>query len=86
MNLSHVDSSPSVDPRSRFHSPSEVSSSIAATILEDKEYIEVYTKKSRTLLSEHYLVASKLLDQQEVNYTRGGSVNSLPLTWPTLSN
>lgn len=57
----------------RFHWPSEVACSIATTILEDKKFIESYTKKSRELLSQNYAVATKILDDTGIDYVRNGN-------------
>jgi len=57
----------------RFNWPSEMSCVIAATILEDKNFVAEFTKKSRGLLSEHYTIATKILDKAGIDYVRDGN-------------
>jgi len=56
----------------RYHWPSEVSCSIATSILEDKSFVASYTEKSRTLLAQNYRFAVKLLDEAGIDYVRNG--------------
>ena len=55
-----------------------MSCAIATTILEDKAWVAEYTKKSRQILSEHYTLATKILDEAGINYVRDGYVSTLP--------
>jgi hypothetical protein len=57
---------------SRFHSPFGFPCAIATTILKDKAVIESYTKISRQLLSEHYSLATNVLDKAGIDYVRNG--------------
>ncbi|TVY19878.1 putative aminotransferase tcpI [Lachnellula arida] len=57
----------------RFNWPSGLSVSIATAILEDTAFVEDYTKKSRSLLAEHYALATRTLDDAGINYSRDGN-------------
>jgi hypothetical protein len=49
-----------------------MSCAIATTILEDKAFVAEYTKQSRKVLAEHYLHATKILDEARIDYIRNG--------------
>lgn len=59
---------------SRFNWPSEMSGSIATAMLEDTAFVEEYTKKSRALLAEQYSLATRILDDAGIDYSRDGCV------------
>jgi hypothetical protein len=49
-----------------------MSCAIATTILEDRVFVTDYTKKSREVLSEHYSIATRILEDAEIDYVRNG--------------
>ncbi|KAL3418220.1 ACC synthase [Phlyctema vagabunda] len=57
----------------RFHCPSEVSCAIATSILEDRLFATEFIGKSRLLLSEHYLLATQILQQAGISYYDKGN-------------
>ncbi|TVY80564.1 putative aminotransferase gliI [Lachnellula suecica] len=57
----------------RFNWPSEISISIATTILEDTAFVTKYTNESRKLLVERYTLATETLDKAGINYSREGN-------------
>jgi hypothetical protein len=59
---------------SRFHSPSEISGAIAATVLEDKEFVASYIGTSRKRLAEDCAFATEALDKAGIDYVRNGFV------------
>ena len=54
-----------------------MSCAIATTILEDKAWVAEYTKKSRKVLAQHYALATKSLDDAEIDYIRDGWVSNM---------
>jgi len=57
----------------RFHWPSEISCAIATDILQDRSFISEFLKQSRLLLSEHYKLATQILDDAGISYYKGGN-------------
>ncbi|GAM33884.1 aminotransferase [Talaromyces pinophilus] len=56
---------------SRFHWPSEISCSIATTLLEDHEFIDSFLRKSRERLRSQRDFAVQILDEAGIPYARG---------------
>ena len=52
-----------------------MSCAIATTILEDKAWVDKYTKKSKQVLAEHYALATRILDKAGIEYARDGFVS-----------
>ncbi|TVY89872.1 putative aminotransferase [Lachnellula willkommii] len=65
----------------RFNWPSGISVSIATTVLEDTAFVEDYTKKSRSLLAEHYALATRTLDDAGIDYSRDGFADLTRFDW-----
>ncbi|KAB8229725.1 pyridoxal phosphate-dependent transferase [Aspergillus alliaceus] len=57
----------------RLHSPSTASITIAATLLEDQAFVTQFTRKSRLSLASTYRIATSTLDQEGINYVKGGN-------------
>ncbi|KAF5855610.1 hypothetical protein ETB97_008883 [Aspergillus alliaceus] len=57
----------------RLHSPSTASTTIAATLLEDQAFVTQFTRKSRLSLASTYRIATSTLDQEGINYVKGGN-------------
>ncbi|KAL4910726.1 hypothetical protein BDW74DRAFT_141733 [Aspergillus multicolor] len=58
---------------SRFHSPSSAAETIGATILQDEELVSKFIEKSRRSLVYSYRIATSVLDQEGINYVKGGN-------------
>jgi hypothetical protein len=56
----------------RFHGPSTAVETIGTAILEDEEFIAKYREKSRKDLAFSYRIATSTLDQEGINYIKGG--------------
>ncbi|KAJ5523236.1 acc synthase [Penicillium frequentans] len=67
----------------RFSSPSQFSMSLAATMLEDQEFIEGFLHKSHTLLLQNRLLAEELLREAGIGFHDKG--NSGLFVWIDLS-
>ncbi|KAL4868567.1 hypothetical protein BDV12DRAFT_95985 [Aspergillus spectabilis] len=57
----------------RFHGPSAAVETIGTAILEDEEFVVKYTEKSRKDLAFSYRIATSTLDQEGINYIKGGN-------------
>ncbi|KAL2828974.1 pyridoxal phosphate-dependent transferase [Aspergillus cavernicola] len=57
----------------RFHSASSAVETIGATILRDEKFVEKFTAKSRQDLAFSYRIATSILDQEGINYIKGGN-------------
>ncbi|OQD74690.1 hypothetical protein PENDEC_c010G07094 [Penicillium decumbens] len=58
---------------SRFHSPSQAAVTIGMAILEDQDFVETFTAKTRVSLAAGYKLATSTLDQAGINYIKGGN-------------
>jgi xeroderma pigmentosum group C-complementing protein len=58
-------------PGSRFHWPSQISCSIATTILEDYGFIDSFLQQSLKLLRSYRDFAVRILDEAGIPYARG---------------
>ncbi|KAE8323746.1 pyridoxal phosphate-dependent transferase [Aspergillus sergii] len=57
----------------RLHNASTASITIGATILEDQDFITQFTQKSRQSLASTYRIATSILNQEGINYVKGGN-------------
>ncbi|KAL5355193.1 1-aminocyclopropane-1-carboxylate synthase [Aspergillus floccosus] len=57
----------------RLHNVSELAVTAAATMFEDTEFISQFTAKSQRLLAKAYRIITSTLDQEGINYARGGN-------------
>ena len=63
---------------SRFSSPSEYSQALAASILEDQEFVNSFLAKSQKRLLQNRLLAECLLDRTGIEYYDKGCVSDRP--------
>ncbi|KAL4778805.1 pyridoxal phosphate-dependent transferase [Aspergillus varians] len=57
----------------RFHSPSSAAETIGAAILNDEEFVSKFTEKSQQDLAFSYRIATSILDEEGINYVKGGN-------------
>ncbi|KAL2811087.1 pyridoxal phosphate-dependent transferase [Aspergillus granulosus] len=58
---------------SRFNGPSSAVETIGATILQDEEFVSEFTEKSRQDLAYSYRIATSILEEESINYIKGGN-------------
>ncbi|KAJ6017362.1 hypothetical protein N7451_000741 [Penicillium sp. IBT 35674x] len=57
----------------RLHSPSQAAIAIGTTILEDQNFVSSFTAKSRKSLAAGYRLATSILNQEGIEYAKGGN-------------
>ncbi|KAJ5777736.1 Pyridoxal phosphate-dependent transferase major region subdomain 2 [Penicillium odoratum] len=57
----------------RLHSPSQAAITIGTTILEDQDFVSSFTAKSRNSLAAGYRLVTSFLDQEGIEYAKGGN-------------
>ncbi|OJJ02574.1 hypothetical protein ASPVEDRAFT_53229 [Aspergillus versicolor CBS 583.65] len=57
----------------RFHSISSAAETIGATILQDEEFVSKFTEKSLRDLAFSYGITTSVLDEEGINYVKGGN-------------
>ncbi|KAL4920288.1 pyridoxal phosphate-dependent transferase [Aspergillus aurantiobrunneus] len=57
----------------RFHSPSSAVETIGAAILQDDDFVSEFTQKSKKDLAFSYRIATSFLDEEGINYIKGGN-------------
>ncbi|KAL3446571.1 pyridoxal phosphate-dependent transferase [Aspergillus insuetus] len=57
----------------RFHGPSSAVETIGTTILHDEEFVASFTEKSRRDLAHSYRITTSILDEEGINYIKGGN-------------
>ncbi|CBF75574.1 hypothetical protein AN3704.2 [Aspergillus nidulans FGSC A4] len=57
----------------RFHSPSSAAETIGTAILQDEDFVSRFIERSRRDLAHSYSIATSILDQEGINYVKGGN-------------
>ncbi|OJJ59712.1 hypothetical protein ASPSYDRAFT_57256 [Aspergillus sydowii CBS 593.65] len=57
----------------RFHSISSAAETIGAAILQDEKFVSEFTEKSRRDLAFSYGITTSVLDEEGINYVKGGN-------------
>ncbi|KAL4750165.1 hypothetical protein BDW72DRAFT_176496 [Aspergillus terricola var. indicus] len=61
----------------RFHSSSSAAETIGTAILQDEDFVSRFVEKSRRDLAHSYRIATSILDQDGINYVKGGNAGFL---------
>ncbi|KAL4774186.1 pyridoxal phosphate-dependent transferase [Aspergillus nidulans var. acristatus] len=57
----------------RFHSVSSAAETIGTAILQDEDFVSRFIERSRRDLAHSYSIATSILDQEGINYVKGGN-------------